>query len=100
MCLGCCLKTFVDNKGASFKTFREGVRGLEEKSRVNGEVLMKDRTNNAILESTRIKPWKTYIHCSALKSDSEVLHSECEEVLGNLNQFISYFIYTLEQEET
>lgn len=32
---GCCLKTFFDNKEeASFKTFREGIRSLEEKSRV------------------------------------------------------------------
>lgn len=85
MCFGCCLKIFVDNKGVSFKIFREGVRGLEEKFRVNSEVFMKDRINNVIFESIRIKSWKIYIYCFALKSDLEVLYFECEEVLGNFN---------------
>ena len=91
---GCCLKTFVGNRdGASFKIFREGVRSLEEKSRVNSGTLVKNWINNTFLESTKMKLWRTLAYDSAVKSDSEVRDSECGQVLGKLNQFISFNLF-------
>lgn len=65
------------------------VRGLEEKFRAHSEALMKDWINNTAPESTSIKLWKL-INDSVLKSDSEALGLECEELLEKLNQFISF----------
>lgn len=86
----CCLKTFVGNKErANFKTFRERVRSLEEKSRVNSGAPVKNWINKTFLEHARMKLWRTLSYDSVVESDSEVWDSECGQVLGKHNQFIS-----------